>query len=182
MKGVKKMIFDYCSCLFGIIKIFLYKIIYFNRIHFNTIPKVNSSIKLAIKNGSKLLFGVNFRCRNCVSFRLYDKSIVSIGNNCFFNDGCSINARKKITIGNNVKFGHNVIVIDNDHDYKNDMDNYVCDEIKIGNNVWIGANCVILKGVTIGDDSIIAAGTIINKDVDCNTIVHNKLNVIHKEK
>lgn len=44
-------------------------------------------------------------------------------------------------------------------------------EISIGDNVWIGNNVIILKGVNIGDNSIIAAGSIVNKDVSPNTIV-----------
>ncbi len=43
--------------------------------------------------------------------------------------------------------------------------------IKIGNNVWIGGSCVILPGTTIGDNSIIAGGSVVTKDVPPNTIV-----------
>jgi acetyltransferase-like isoleucine patch superfamily enzyme len=43
--------------------------------------------------------------------------------------------------------------------------------VKIGNNVWIGMNAIILKGVTIGDDSIVAAGAVVTKDVPPGTIV-----------
>ena len=43
-------------------------------------------------------------------------------------------------------------------------------EVKIGNNVWIGARAMVLKGVEIGNDSIIAAGSIVNKSINSNTI------------
>ncbi len=43
--------------------------------------------------------------------------------------------------------------------------------VKIGNNVWIGMNAIILKGVTIGDNSVIAAGAVVTKDVPPNTVV-----------
>lgn len=43
--------------------------------------------------------------------------------------------------------------------------------IKIGNHVWIGINATILKGVTIGDGAIIAAGAVVNKDVEENSLV-----------
>ncbi|MEC1375469.1 DapH/DapD/GlmU-related protein [Heyndrickxia oleronia] len=43
--------------------------------------------------------------------------------------------------------------------------------IRIGNDVWIGGSCVILAGVTIGDNSIVAAGSVVTKDVPANTIV-----------
>ena len=43
--------------------------------------------------------------------------------------------------------------------------------IHVGNQVWIGANAVVTKGVTIGDNSIVAAGAVVNRDVPANTIV-----------
>lgn len=43
--------------------------------------------------------------------------------------------------------------------------------VKIGNNVWIGMNAIILKGVTVGDNSVIAAGAVVTKDVPPNTVV-----------
>ena len=43
--------------------------------------------------------------------------------------------------------------------------------MKIGNNVWIGMNAIVLKGVTIGENSIIAAGAVVTKDVPPNTVV-----------
>lgn len=166
------MIFDYLNCCFGILKLFLYKLLYVKRVCFKGIPKMNCNFKIAIKKNSKLLLGKNFRVRNNVSFRAYDESTIEIGNDCFFNDGCSINARKKITIGSNFKAGQNVIIIDNDHDYKNDIDKYICDEIVIGNNVWIGANSIILRGTHIGDNVVIAAGSIVKEDIPNDTIVY----------
>ena len=47
--------------------------------------------------------------------------------------------------------------------------------IQIGNDVWIGVSCVILPGVNIGDNSIVAAGSVVTKDVPANTIVAGNL-------
>lgn len=164
------MFFEYVSVAFGIFKIMLYKIIYNKRIYFKNIPKINFSLKLAIKKGSKLKIGSNFRSRNNVSARIYNNGLVEIGDNCFFNDGCSLSCQEKIKIGNNVICGQNVMFFDNDHDYKNDMNKFITKPVVVGNNVWIGANCIILKGVTIGDNAVIAAGSIISKDIPSNTL------------
>ena len=168
------MLFEIISLVIGISKILVYKLLYFTRISFINIPRLNKNFKIVIKKKSKLCFGIKFRARNNVSFRIYNEGVVKIGDNCFFNDNCSINCLKSITIGNNVIFGQNVMIFDHDHDYKNDLNMYITDEIKIGNNVWIGANCVILKGVTIGDNVVVGAGSIINKSIDSNTLFFQK--------
>lgn len=176
------MIYEYISLMFGIVKICLYKLIYPKRVKFKYIPKMNMSFKIAIRKSSTLIIGKNFRSRNNVSFRIYNKAKVSVGDNCFFNDGCSINSQQNIKIGNNVIFGQNVMLFDHDHDYKHDMNEFIRDDIKIGNNVWIGANCIILKGVTIGDNVVVGAGTIINKDILNGLLVYQEKNVIQKNK
>ena len=176
------MIYEYVSLMFGILKLFLFKLLNFNRVKFIYVPKMNASFRIAIKKYSKIIFGKNFRARNNVSFRIYNKGIVKIGNDCFMNDGCSINCQKSIEIGNNVIFGQNVMLFDHDHDYKNNMNEFIRKNIKIGNNVWIGANSVILKGVTIGNDVVIGANTLINKDVPDNQIIYQEKTIKTKEK
>lgn len=114
------------------------------------------------------------KARNNVSFRIYDGGNVVIGDNCFFNDGCSVNCQQKIEIGKNVMFGQNVMIFDHDHDYKNNIKNFKKKTVKIGSNVWIGANSIILKGVTIGNNSVIAAGTIVREDINDNTLYYQE--------
>ena len=53
--------------------------------------------------------------------------------------------------------------------------------IKVGNNAWIGGNVVVLPGVTIGDNVVIGAGSVVNKDIPSNSVaVGNPCNVIKK--
>lgn len=155
------MLFDYISIIFGILKMLIYKVIYFKRVKVSSGFRINHNFSIAIRKNVKMIIGNNCKMRNFIKFRIEKNGNVIIGNNCFFNDGVSINCQKAIKIGNNVSIGHNVIIIDHDHDYKNSMEKFICEDITIGNNVWIGANCVILKGSVIGDNSVIAAGTIV---------------------
>lgn len=171
------MLFEYINLLLGMIKLVIYKTFYFKRIKFCKIPFFSNSTRFAIKKGSILIIGNKVRTRNNVSFRLYNNSEVIIGNNCFFNDGCSINSQKSIKFGDNVICGQNVMFFDHDHDYKNNMDNFITDKIEIGNNVWIGANAVILKGVKIGDNVVVAAGTVVRKNVESNKLLFNKTTI-----
>ena len=77
MRGrCEKMIYEYISSVFGIIKIYIYKLFNLRRIKFKKIPKMNKSFKIAIKRGAKLILGRNFRSRNNVSFRVYNNGVV----------------------------------------------------------------------------------------------------------
>lgn len=56
---------------------------------------------------------------------------------------------------------------------------YCVKEIYIDKNVWIGSNVVILKGVTIGADSVVASGCVVTKDIPANTIlIQKRLNTV----
>ena len=87
----------------------------------------------------------------------------------FVNSDTKIRCRNKIVIGEDVAISHNVLIIDcNGHNL--DCKEDVGKPIHIGNHVWIGSKCIILKGVTIGDNAVIAAGTIVTKDVPSNVL------------
>lgn len=177
------MIFEYNSIFIGILKVIIYKITNYNKVFFKSIPKMNCTFNIAMKKNTKLIIGKKFRSRNNISFRIYNNGIVKIGDNCFFNDNCSINCRKSIKIGKNVKLGQSVMIFDHDHDYKNDINNFICEDVIIGDNVWIGANCIILKGVKIGNNVVIAANTLVNKNIADNQMIYQKkYNIIKKYK
>lgn len=97
---------------------------------------------------------------------------IKIGKNVFFNCGCSFQDRGGIIIGDNVFLGMNVTISTLNHgfDLEHRSTTYPS-KVVIGNNVWIGSGANILGCVTIGDNSIIAAGALVNKDVPSNVIV-----------
>lgn len=84
----------------------------------------------------------------------------------------------KITIGNNVKIGGGCIIFDtNFHSLdakertgKEDQCNIKTSPVFIDNNVFIGTSCIITKGVSIGENSIIAAGTVVTKSIPANEV------------
>ncbi len=97
---------------------------------------------------------------------------ITIGQHTFINMGCSFQDWGGITIGNDCLIGHNCTICTINHskepEHRGDM---TCFPVKIGDKVWIGANVTILPGVNIGDGAIIAAGAVVNKDVQPYTIV-----------
>lgn len=100
---------------------------------------------------------------------------IIIGNNVGIS-GAVISATEEIIISDNTLIGANSRIFDSDFhslDYKNRgelEEDIKSNKIYIGKNVLIGANCIIIKGVKIGDNSIIGAGSIVNGDVDNDSI------------
>ena len=84
-----------------------------------------------------------------------------------------LTAAENIVIGNQCMFANNFVVVDHDHDRKDGkiLKELVSAPVKIGNNVWCGANVTVLKGVTIGDGAVIAAGSVVNRDVAAYSVV-----------
>lgn len=97
---------------------------------------------------------------------------IAIGKNVFINSGCKFQDQGGISIGDGTLIGHNVVLATLNHDIapKNRATMHPA-PIIIGRNVWIGSNATILPGVNIGDGAIIAAGAVVTKDVQENTIV-----------
>lgn len=81
------------------------------------------------------------------------------------NRNVKIRCHQEIVIGNNVAISENVTIWDSDAHQIIGKETETTKPIKIGNHVWIGNNVTILKGVTIGDEAVIAAGSVVNKDI-----------------
>ncbi|AIQ36616.1 MULTISPECIES: sugar O-acetyltransferase [Paenibacillus] len=97
---------------------------------------------------------------------------ITIGKNVFFNTGCSFQDRGGIRIGDGTMIGMNVTIATLNHGLPLETRNVTYPSpVIIGKNVWIGSNATILPGVTIGDNSVIAAGAVVTKDVQENSVV-----------
>ena len=88
----------------------------------------------------------------------------------YINRNLRIRCYKEISIGNNVAISENVTIWDSDAHVIIGKEDQMTQSISIGNNVWIGNNVTILKGVTIGDGAIIAAGSLVNKNIPNNCL------------
>ncbi len=97
---------------------------------------------------------------------------ITIGRNVFINAGCKFQDQGGIVIEEGALIGHGVVLATLDHDIDPAKRQQLHPApIHIGKRVWIGANATVTKGVTIGDNSIVAAGAVVNRDVPANTIV-----------
>lgn len=97
---------------------------------------------------------------------------ISLGKNVFINHACSFLDLGGITIEDDVMIGPRVNLTSENHPLDpTDRKTVILQRIVIKRNVWIGAGATILPGVTIGENAIVAAGAVVNKDVPPNTIV-----------
>ncbi len=118
---------------------------------------------------SSNLVGIN---RKCIVTTLRKNAEVLIGDNSGFS-GTVIAAAGSIKIGKNVLCGANTTITDYDwHGIDPDKRNKAADPkpVVIEDNVWLGLNSVVLKGVTIGKNSVIGANSVVTKDIPENVI------------
>lgn len=97
---------------------------------------------------------------------------IHIGQRVFINSGCKMQDQGGIYIGNDVLIGHNACLLTLNHEMEpeNRADMHP-KPIHIEDKAWLGSNVTVLPGVTIGEGAIVAAGAVVTKDVDSNTIV-----------
>ena len=111
------------------------------------------------------------------NFTAYSGSTISVNKNStliiengYINTNTEINCFNKIIIGKNCTISEGVIIRDCDNHLMEGNDSSSA-PIIIGDNVWIGIRAIILKGVSIGDGSVVAAGAVVNKDVPPYSLV-----------
>lgn len=117
------------------------------------------------------LIGVNHRC---IISAHSATAVIKIGNNCGFS-GSSIGAKESIEIGDNVLVGANSIITDFDWHSLDPYDRFdktmiISKKVVIEDNVWIGANCLVLKGVRIGKNTVVGAGSVVTRDLPQDSI------------
>ena len=157
------------------LRICVLKVRYGSRLHMGWIQSFEK-IRLQIGKGASVVIGSYNQNREKMYIGVLNGVELNIGSHCFFNINSSITCAEKIVIGNNCKFGNNLVVIDHDHNYRangiysGDNPEFISSPVIIGNDVWIGANVVILRGTEIGDNCVIAAGSVVKDIIPPNTL------------
>jgi len=138
---------------------------------FAKIKRANGSVidigeRLTLRSSpTSNLIGVN---RPCIISTFSNSARLTIGNHCGFS-GTVIGCFKEITIGNKVMIGANTLITDGDW-HPEDPRASEPRPVTIGNNVWLGINVTVLKGVTIDENSLIGAGSVVTSDIPSNVI------------
>ena len=100
----------------------------------------------------------------------------SIGDNVGFNDFCYIGSQGGVTIGNDTIFGPYTAIFTENHNFSDGhetirLNNATRETVVIGSNCWIGARVTILAGSRLGDNVVVAAGSIVNGEIPNNSLV-----------
>ena len=97
---------------------------------------------------------------------------ITLGKRIFINAGCKFQDQGGVAIGDDTLIGHNVVIATLNHDLapgrRADMHPA---PVAIGRNVWIGSNATILPGVSTGDDAVVAAASVVTRDVPAGAVV-----------
>ncbi|MRG47651.1 sugar O-acetyltransferase [Chitinophaga sp. SYP-B3965] len=98
---------------------------------------------------------------------------IRVGQNVFINQNCTLYDLGGLDIGDDVMIGPNVSIITTGHpiDPSERRNATIGNPIVIERNVWIAAGATIIGGVTVGENSVVAAGSVVTKDVPPNTLV-----------
>lgn len=98
---------------------------------------------------------------------------IRLGRNVFINQNCTLYDLGGVEIGDDVLIGPNVSILTSGHPLDPGQRRSVTTgkPIVIGRNVWIAAGATILGGVTIGENSVVAAGSVVTRDVPANVLV-----------
>ena len=133
--------------------------------------------EIDIRKG-ELSIGSGFKMRSNCHLRVRQGGRLKLGRNVSLNYCDMIVCHKEVVIGDNVEFGPNVLIFDHDHDFRviGGLKSKVFKKgtVVIGNNVWIGANSVILRNTTIGDNSVVAAGSVISGYYPRDSVIYQR--------
>ena len=143
---------------------------------------VGNSFK--IENGSRLFIQKDWRigdhvqiATNCALFSRESPSagVLTIGDNTHIGDNTIIDVVDDVSIGASVAIGPNCVIYSHDHGYESDTlaawkGPLIAQPVVIEDNAWIGSGVTVLPGVTIGERAVVAAGSVVTKDVEANTV------------
>jgi acetyltransferase-like isoleucine patch superfamily enzyme len=149
------------------------------RFHLRTAERLGQRVTLrgrpAISNAGRLTIGERVRLVSTVAqleLVTLPGGHLEIGDNVFINYGSSLVASNHVKIGNDALVGTHVMVMDCDfHRVEDKAWDTEGQPIIVGERAWLGNRSIILKGVTIGHDSVVAAGSVVTKDVPPRTVV-----------
>lgn len=130
-------------------------------------------LHLSVRPGAKVRFGE--RCVVDREMTIECSGTLEVGDRTIFGHHCTLASRSLLSIGADCLVAEMVSI--RDHDHRFDLTNVVIREqgesvapVRIGRNVWLGGKVTVLRGVTIGDNAIVGANSVVTRDIPANAI------------
>ncbi len=130
--------------------------------------------QILISPTARIHIGPGFVARRDLTLSV--QGTLRIGRGMFCNRGVMLAAMHEVTIGDDVRLGERVSIIDHNHviepldDLEARFSGYEAAPIEVGDRVLISANCVVLAGASIGEDSVIAAGSVVRGEIPAGVL------------
>lgn len=137
-----------------------------------------------IDNRGAIKFGTDVHLRGVpepVRMTATESGSIELGDRVFINSGAKMHSNARITIGAASRIGDDCMIYDTSFHAVHFDQEPISKEVTIGRNVWLGIGVVVLPGVTIGDHSVLAAGSVVFDDVPANQLWRGNPAQFHKE-
>lgn len=166
------------SVIFSLIKFSVMKIIYGKYFKYYYVERISPNVVVDIGRRSHMHLGKRVRIHSGTRLTVADQGRLQLGDDCRINNNCRVACRYNIKIDDGVEFGPGVLVYDHDHDFRIvggiKENEFKKSEVYIGKNCWIGANTIILRGTRLGENCVVAAGSVIKGEYPANSLIVQK--------
>lgn len=173
---MRRRINNLISVIVTALRFGIMKLIHGNSFKADLIERFSPNVVLELNRGAKLRLGRRVRVHSGCKIKVRKGAELCIGSNVRINYNCILVCREMISIGEGTEFGPSVYVYDHDHDYRAGLKKglFRSAPVRIGKDCWIGANTVILRGTTIGDNCVIGAGCVVSGTIPDNSVYIQK--------
>lgn len=175
---MRRLLFNLISVLFSTVKFGVLKLFHIQHFYYDGIQRFSPNTEVVISDSGTIRLGKHVRAHRRTKLLAFDHGVLEVGSNAAFGNGVSVNCMEKIVIGDGVQIGPDTKIYDHDHDFRVpggiQAEKFKTSPVKIGANSWIGCNVVILRGTTIGENCIVAAGSVLKGNYPSNSVIVQK--------
>lgn len=182
---MKRLRNNIISIIYSFLRFKRMKLFHGKRFTVHAIERFSPDTEVYFLGKGSIYLGKSVRAHSGCRFRVICQGTIRIDDNVKFNYGCMATARRMIHIGAGTEFGPNVLLYDHDHDFRAKgglkANKYKEGFIEIGANCWIGANTIILRNTKLGNNCIVAAGSILgNCEYPDGSVIYQKRETLTK--
>lgn len=137
---------------------------------------LESDILWRIATGAQLRVGDETQVRRGCELKVDTRAVVSIGRRVHLGPWCTLSALEAIEVGDDCLIAERVSIRDHDHVFASrampySQQGYTVAPVRLGRNVWLGANVTLTKGVTLGDDCVVAAHAVVTRSFPAGSLI-----------